>query len=444
MMYQFTPNYMFYATGVVIFLILLFILLFILLNIFKQKDILKIIDSNPKYKEDFKSINQELSVHIGALKDANSRISGLYTQVDKTSFELSKKVEELKRIDEIGKAISSSLDLNEVLETILWAGIEWTRATHGSVMLLDSVTNALTIRYAIGINSETVSNFKLNIGEGIGGWVIKEKKLAVVDLEKDDPRFKKFKNGLTKDNSLLAVPLMYRDNAIGVLNLSSRDPNKKFGEEDISFVLTIASHAAIAIENANLYEGMQHNYFEIIKSLALTLEAKDHYSHGHSERVTYYAKEIAKEMRLSEEDVKCIESSGILHDIGKIGISEQILYKKNPLTEMEWKIIEKHPSMAESIMEPLHFLAKERSIIRQHHERYDGKGYPDGLQGEEISIHARILAVADAFDSMTTDRPYRKALGIDVAIERLKEAAGSQFDKNVVDAFLRFYNKKLG
>jgi len=319
MMNQFAPNYMFYTTGTLIFIILIFILLYILMNIFKQKDILKIIDSNPKYKEDFKNINQELSVHIGALKEANTRISGLYSQVDKTSYELSKKVDELKRIDEIGKAISSSLDLNEVLETILWAGIEWTHATHGSVMLLDPVTDTLTIRYAIGINSETVKNLKLNVGEGIAGWVIKEKKPAVVDMEKDDPRFKKFKNGLPKDNSILAVPLMYRDNAIGVLNLSSRDTNKKFGEEDISFIITIASHAAIAIENANLYEGMQHNYFEIIKSLALTLEAKDHYSHGHSERVTYYAKEIAKEMRLSGEDIKFMNPRGFCTISGKSG-----------------------------------------------------------------------------------------------------------------------------
>ncbi|MEW6087305.1 MAG: HD domain-containing phosphohydrolase [bacterium] len=444
MMNQFAPNSMFYATGMLIFLILLFILLFILLSIFKRRSVLEIINSNPQYKEDFKSINQELSVHINALKEANARISGLYNQVDKTAFELNKKVEELKRINEIGKAISSSLDLNEVLETILWSGIEWTRATHGAVMLLDPVTNTLAIKYAIGINSETLNNFRLNIGEGIAGWVIKEKKTAVVDKETDDPRFKTFKPGLNKDNSLLAVPLIYRDNATGVLNLSSRDSRKKFTEEDVSFVTTIASHAAIAIENANLYEGMQHNYFEIIKSLALTLEAKDHYSHGHSERVTYYAKEIAKEMRLPGEDVKLIESAGILHDIGKIGISEQILNKKNPLSEGEWKVIEKHPLMAESIIEPIHFLAKERSIIRNHHERYDGKGYPDGLAGEEISIHARILTVADAFDSMTTDRPYRKALSVDVAIERLKESAGTQFDKNVVDAFLRFYNKKLG
>jgi len=187
---------------------------------------------------------------------------------------------------------------------------------------------------------------------------------------------------------------------------------------------------------------LQHAEIATISTLVLTEEAKDPYVRGHSKRVTRCALEIAQELRFSEEERRTIERAGILHDIGKVGISDLILHKPDKLNEEEWVAIKKHPQRAAEIIEPLKFLAKEKEIICHHHERFDGKGYPDGLKGEEIPLGARILAVADTFDAMNSERPYRKPLAEDAIISELKDASGSQLDPLIVNAFLGLLKKK--
>lgn len=187
---------------------------------------------------------------------------------------------------------------------------------------------------------------------------------------------------------------------------------------------------------------LQHAEVNTITTLVLTEEAKDPYVRGHSRRVTKCAVEIAQELGFSEEECKVIERAGILHDIGKIGISDAILNKPDKLNEEEWAIIKKHPQRGAEILEPLKFLNKEVEMIAHHHERLDGKGYPDGLKGEAIPQGARILAVADSFDAMNSERAYRKPLPEDVIIKELKDASGSQLDPHIVAAFLNLLKKK--
>lgn len=181
---------------------------------------------------------------------------------------------------------------------------------------------------------------------------------------------------------------------------------------------------------------LQRYYLNTIKALAQALEVKDPYTGGHAERVTRYAINIAKRLGFSDEDITLLEDICILHDIGKIGIPEKILGKPGPLTEEEWRIVKRHPTIGEEILKPIEFLRPVLSIVRDHHERPDGKGYPNGLKREEISLLAAIVAVADAFDAMTSDRPYRKAFTKDDAINILKENKDKQFNSQVVDAFI--------
>lgn len=179
-----------------------------------------------------------------------------------------------------------------------------------------------------------------------------------------------------------------------------------------------------------------------ITTLVLTEEAKDPYVRGHSKRVTRCAVEMASELGLAESERKIIERAGILHDIGKVGISDAILHKPGKLNDEEWAIIKKHPQRGSEILEPLQFLREEKDMICHHHERLDGKGYPDGLKGEEIPLGARILAVADTFDAMNSERSYRKPLSEDAIISELKKARGSQLDPRIVTAFLDLLKKK--
>lgn len=187
---------------------------------------------------------------------------------------------------------------------------------------------------------------------------------------------------------------------------------------------------------------LEHAEIDTMTTLILTEEAKDPYVHGHSKRVTRCAIEVAKVLGFSEEERKVIERAGILHDIGKVGISDAILHKPGKLNEEEWAEIKRHPGRAVEILEPLKFLTKEKEIICHHHERVDGKGYPDGLKGGNIPIGSRILAVADSFDAMNSERPYRKPLPEEEIISELKNASGVQLDGRIVSVFLDLLKDK--
>jgi len=186
---------------------------------------------------------------------------------------------------------------------------------------------------------------------------------------------------------------------------------------------------------------LERDEIDIISTLILTEEAKDPYVHGHSKRVAKCCLEIAGAMGLSEEKQKTIERAGILHDLGKLGIADSILQKPGKLNDEEWELMRKHPRRAVEILGPLNFLSEEKKIITHHHERYDGKGYPDGLKGEQIPLESRIMAVVDTFDAMNSARAYRKALSRDVILAELKKVSGTQLDPYVVDVFLKLIEK---
>ncbi len=181
---------------------------------------------------------------------------------------------------------------------------------------------------------------------------------------------------------------------------------------------------------------------EIVEAAIEAIEAKDLYTRGHSSQVAHYARHIAAVLGFSPQELEMIRYSALLHDIGKIGIQEQVLTKPGPLTDREWEQIRTHPEVGEQILKPLKLLAPVLAGVRSHHERYDGSGYPDGLKGVEIPLQARIIAVADAFDAMTSDRAYRKALPREVAVRELQKGVGLQFDPEVVKAFLEVLGKE--
>ncbi len=196
----------------------------------------------------------------------------------------------------------------------------------------------------------------------------------------------------------------------------------------------------ISEELGDAERDLRKSYLNTIKTLALTLESKDPYTKGHSTRVTEYALAIAEQLGFSESEKEIIRNAGILHDIGKISISDSILQKPDKLTKDEYAIVKKHPDIGVSIIKPLSFLKKERKIILEHHERFDGKGYHE-MTLDKIPLASRILTVADSFDAMTSDRPYRKALTLEDTLEELKRNKGTQFDPEIVDVFVKVIEK---
>lgn len=243
--------------------------------------------------------------------------------------------------------------------------------------------------------------------------------------------------GAPLEAQFLSIPFTVKDEVFGILNVSAKADGASFTEDEISLALTFAKKAAQRMENNALYEMFYNNLINTLKSLVISIEARDSYTRRHSERVTKYALQIADRMNLNTEEKDAIRFGGYLHDIGKIGVRDTILLKPDRLTPEERKEIRLHPVIGGNIIRPIHFLPREREMIVHHHERFDGKGYPDGISGRDIPITARILAVADTYDAMTSSRPYRSALTHRQAMEEIVKCSNTQFDAVVVRAFLQ-------
>lgn len=231
-------------------------------------------------------------------------------------------------------------------------------------------------------------------------------------------------------------PLRIRGELFGFLAVSCDGKGLSPTEMQVHLLGFLMTKASLAIENMALYESLIGNFYAVLKSLVSAIEAKDLYTGKHSERVTKHAVEIARKMHCTPEQIESLQTVGFLHDIGKIGIADSILNKSSPLTSEEYEIVKNHPVVGDTIVAGLGLSTEERSIIRHHHERWDGTGYPDGLAGEEISLLARIVMVADAFDAMISSRAYREKMSHEDALRELRENRGRQFDPDVVDAFL--------
>jgi len=236
--------------------------------------------------------------------------------------------------------------------------------------------------------------------------------------------------------NIMAIPLKIRTKIFGVLKLSIRDNAVRFQEKDLYFINFIAEKASYLIENLALYENIFENLFSTLYAFVETIEARDAYTQQHSARVSHYAKIISEAMGCSQEDMDKLHVAGYLHDIGKIGIPDSILLKAGSLSDEEFEIIKSHPVIASNILGHFNLWTDEQNVIRHHHEKFDGTGYPDCLKGEEIPFLSRILSVADVYDALTSDRSYRQKMPDEKALNIISENSGSQFDPEIIAPFL--------
>jgi len=330
-------------------------------------------------------------------------------------------------------------------EEILGHIISFTRDTLNcdriSILLLEGET--LTIKASVGIPEEICQRIRIPLGTNISGRVLKDRRpLLVEDIDKI-PWIEKKINSEFKSfisTPVICAELCSFDIPLGVINVTNKINHEPFDEQDLKILSFIANTASIAINNQQNGEKLEQSYFDTIKALIMALEARDRYTKGHSMRVMEYAAGIAKQMGLDENTIKTITDAAILHDIGKIGIRDDVLLKAGRLDPDELLEIQKHSEISGAIVKSISSLQEVGLVVRQHHERYDGKGYPDKLKGEEIHIGARILAVADSYDAMTSNRPYRKPLNKNDVIDELKSEASAQFDPKCVDALIRHFN----
>lgn len=359
------------------------------------------------------------------------------------------KYKEMTLLCDFSERIAACLDISKITELVIDEIGKIIKFDGISIMLLNRDIAALETvslkRTVVGspsrffwadtshLNNRHIS---MKLGEGLAGNVAVSGKGEIVNDVSSDPRFAV---GDSPISSIICVPLKIKDKIIGVINVHSESPYS-YTAESLKLLTTLSSQVAIAIENARLHEDLRETFLATIETLAETIEKRDPYTAGHTKMVSEYSLAMGEEIGLSEARLDRLRLSSILHDIGKIGIRDDILLKKGKLSDEEVAEMKKHAQYGHEILSPISQLKDILDGGKYHHERYDGQGYPDGLKGEEIPIEARIIAIADSYDAMTSDRPYRQGLSREVAREELIRCSGTQFDPEIVETFLKKFS----
>jgi HD-GYP domain-containing protein (c-di-GMP phosphodiesterase class II) len=351
--------------------------------------------------------------------------------------------------------IGATLDRDQLLGMLVDYAREVIGAEASSLFLVDEEEGDICLLFASNLNQRVqVRDVRVPRGKGIIGHVIETGQVVLVpDVTRDTRHY----TGVDEHSgfitrSILAVPLRSRQVVLGgdrgVIKeriiggfeaLNKLDGT--FDEEDAGLLITLANQAATVLEIADLYADATELFVDVIQVMVAAIDAKDPYTEGHSQRVSDFSVEIARELGMPAETLHHIRIGSLLHDIGKIGIPDQILNKPGRLTDEEYAVMKAHPAIGERIMAAVRLLCAEIPAIAQHHERLDGTGYPQRLQREEISLFGRVVAVADVFDALTSERPYRKAQSAEEALDYLSQGVDCDFDRTCVEALTRAYSK---
>ena len=347
----------------------------------------------------------------------------------------------LQAIMRMNRAIGGDLVLEMVLEKILEEIFLMFGPERGAVLALNEDTAELDIVCSKakaggkGLDASLLSRSILN-------KVLEDSVGILVDDATSDDRFALSESiSLDKIRSALCVPLIRQNEVIGVIYLDASSQVKAFTEDDLELLISIAGPASVQIQNALYLGKLKRSYRDTIRALAKAVDARDPYTVGHNWRVSRLAVAVASSLGWSEDKLGTAELGGILHDIGKIGIPDSIFLKSEKLADEEWRIMKQHPEIGARMVAGIDFLEPVLPFILYHHEHWDGKGYPYGLKENEIPEEGRLLLVCDAFDAMTTTRPYRKGLDPELAIEELRQKKGIQFDPMYVNAFITAWKK---
>lgn len=341
----------------------------------------------------------------------------------------------LQALAEIGYVVNSSLDLPTVLYEVMDTIIKLTGAQRA--FLMQRVGSEMEITIARNWEHESLRPGEYEISRTIVNEVVKHGEAVVTTNAQEDPRFDKVQSVVIFNlRSILCVPLKVKEELIGVIYADNSVREGVFTEDDCSLLSAFANQAAVALENAQLFNDISISYDQTLEALVTALEFRELETTMHTRRVVLYSMALAQKMGLSDDQTQQLRRGALMHDIGKIGVPDAILNKPGPLSEDEWVQMRRHSSLGVDILEGIMFFQGAIDIVGASHEQYDGSGYPHGLKGEEIPLGARIFAVVDALDAITSDRPYRKAQSFDVALKEIKSKRGTQFDPKVVDAYL--------
>lgn len=327
-------------------------------------------------------------------------------------------------------------DMTGIFDTCLNTLLSMAGLQAGAIFLVSPDGKTMKVRVLTGL-PDVLKGAVIPFGHGVAGWVASHGQMVTVSESMP------WKRGELSEvekcmSCSLHVPLTAGGRTRGVISIGLREGQKEIPAHDLLTIRSLANQVAVTLENAELKRKEERTYIETVAALAAAVEARDRYTRGHSRRVTAYSVAIARNMGKPEWFVKDLESAALLHDIGKIGFSDNILCDSGPIPPDSLPLIRNHPIMGENILKPVGSLARLCPIVRHHHEKYDGSGYPDRLKGEEIPLAARMITVADSFDAMISERSYKLPRKPEDAMAELIHCSGTQFDPTCVEVFLGY------
>jgi hypothetical protein len=374
---------------------------------------------------------QRLMKEASGLRD---ELNHLQTELQKEQGKAARFLGFVSRLQNFGVTATGRIPTREFAETLIDSVATVLKADQVILFRIDESTLDLLPVAGRGLAPEILSRLRVRSGEGILGRAAQGLKTVIQNSPDSGTAEESF------TAPYIVAPLISRARCEGLL-LIARPQDGPFGTEARDLASVLASQAALTLEDHGFYEDRERLCERIVDALVRAIEAKDFYTHGHSDRTRSLVRAVTTELSLPDFLTREIESGAVLHDIGKIGIEEHILRKTGPLTPEEYKVMKTHPGIGHRILQPIGFLSQVAAIVLYHQEWYNGAGYPEGLAGEEIPLGARIVQVLDAWDAMTSDRTYRKAMPRASAIAELRRQAGTQFDPKLVELFLRVVDR---
>ncbi|MFH1562607.1 MAG: HD domain-containing phosphohydrolase [Nitrospirota bacterium] len=369
----------------------------------------------------------------------NKMLGSLQKKMVENERQLDDKIFTLYALNYASKLIGSTLEMEELLDVAINMLLEIAEMEKGSIILVEKNTSELVVEVIKEFDKVKYHGKRIDSNKGFLADIIKKGEPFFSNNIKE---FQDVGDGLGVNiRSILSIPLMGKEAIIGVVNLYNHLNNKELTQDDLNIIYTLSSQVAVSIENAQLFSQIKELFFNTVKALSATIDTKDSYTYGHSERVTQYSLAIAEELGFNSKEKEDVQLAALLHDIGKIGLPDVILNKPAGLTDEEFAEIKQHPLKGSKILEHIKGLTTVIPGMQHHPEKFGGGGYPDGLKGEEIPLLGKIIAVADAYDAMTSDHSYRKRLSYDEALKRIKDGAEIQFDPKIVNIFVNLFEK---
>jgi len=355
------------------------------------------------------------------------------------------RLKELVGLYKISQSMIRSKDQRRVLEFILNSGVNQTKCSGGAILLFDSLNRGLVIAAASGAWELVAWLANALLERGIRSWVGEMDEALLFTDVKQHPLFERIEHRYPDESFLprklqnieiLLLPIKSENETLGLLNVYREKAPRLLGEGDLELLAILATQAGALIKSRQLFSELEDSSLEALCSVASWVDDRSLCTHGHMERVAELSEQLASRISLSGAEVRTVKLGAMLHDIGMIGVSESVLNMPGELMPQEWEMVKLHPVIGDEVLSPISFVAEARRIVRHHHERLDGSGYPDGLTAKQITNVIQVVSLCDAYDAMVSPRPWRPALSPGEATANLLEERGIKFDPEMTDIFI--------